>query len=57
MFLGADLDGIDDTPRGLEGAQDLGKIYEALLRRNHPEDLVRDIFWNNLVEILERATA
>ena len=57
MFLGADLDGIDDKPRGLEGAQDLGKIYEALLRRNHPEDLVRDIFWNNLVEILERATA
>ena len=57
VFLGADLDGIDDTPRGLEGAQDLGKIYEALLRRNHPEDLVRDIFWNNLVEILERATA
>ena len=36
VFLGADLDGIDDTPRGLEGAQDLGKIYEALLRRNHP---------------------
>ena len=57
VFIGADLDGIDDTPRGLEGAQDLGKIYEALLRRNHPEDLVRDIFWNNLVEILERATA
>lgn len=57
VFLGADLDGIDDTPRGLEGAQDLGKIYEALLRRNHPEDLVRDIFWNNLMEILERATA
>ena len=55
VFLGADLDGIDDTPRGLEGAQDLGKIYEALLRRNHPESLVRDIFWNNLADILERA--
>ena len=55
VFLGTDLDGIDDTPHGLEGAQDLGKIYEALLRRNHPESLVRDIFWNNLADILERA--
>lgn len=55
VFLGADLDGIDDTPHGLEGAQDLGKIYEALLRRNHSESLVRDIFWNNLADILERA--
>lgn len=56
VFMGADLDGIDDMPRGIAGVQDLGRIYEALLRRNHPESLVRDIFYNNLMDILERAT-
>lgn len=55
VFVGADLDGISETPAGINGVQDMGKIYEALLRRNHPEQLVRDIFYNNLVDILERA--
>ena len=56
VFIGADLDGIDDTPRGIAGVQDVGRIYEALLRRNHPESLVRGIFYNNLMDILERST-
>ena len=56
MFIGADLDGIDDTPQGIAGVQDVGRIYEALLQRNYPESLVRDIFYNNLMDILERAT-
>lgn len=56
VFIGADLDGIDDTPPGLSGVEDVCKIYEALLRRNHSEGLVRDIFYNNLMDILERAT-
>ena len=56
VFIGADLDGIDDTPRGIAGVQDVGSIYEALLRRNHPESLVRGIFYNNLMDILERST-
>ncbi len=56
VFIGADLDGIDDCPDGIDGAGGVYKIYEALLRRNYPETLVRNIFWDNLVEILERAT-
>lgn len=56
VFIGADLDGIDDTPQGIAGVQDVGRIYEALLQRNYPESLVRDIFYNNLMDILERAT-
>lgn len=55
VFLGTDFDGIDETPRGLSGVQDMPKLYEALLRRNYPEGLVRDIFYNNLLDILERA--
>ena len=54
VFLGTDFDGIDATPRSLTGVQDMGALYEALLRRNYPEELVRDIFYDNLMEILER---
>ncbi len=55
LFMGADLDGIDAAPRGIEGVQDMGKIYEALLRQNYSESLVRNIFYYNLMNILERA--
>ena len=51
-----DLDGMDDLPEGITGVESVEKIYEALLRRGHSEDLVRDIFYNNLIDILERAT-
>lgn len=55
VFLGTDFDGIDDTPRGISGVEDMGTLYNALLRRNYPESLVRDIFFNNLFCILERS--
>lgn len=54
VFLGCDFDGIDDTPNGINGVEDLGKLYNALLSRNYPEALVRDIFFNNLYEIIRR---
>lgn len=55
LFMGADLDGIDDLPKGISGVRDMDKIYEAMLRRNYSESLVKDIFYNNLLCILERA--
>ena len=54
LFLGCDLDGIDEMPKGIHGVEDLGKIYEVLLRHNYPESLVRDIFINNIMNIMER---
>lgn len=54
VFLGCDLDGIDLCPRGINGVEDVGLIYEALLRRNYSESLVKDIFWNNLYGIMEK---
>ena len=54
VFLGGDLDGIDDTPADIAGVEHMGEIYEALLRRGLSESLVRDIFYNNLMDILER---
>lgn len=55
VFLGCDLDGIEDMPRGICGVQDLGKIYEMLLRHNYPEQLVQDIFRNNILKVMEKA--
>lgn len=52
VFIGADFDGIDSVPEGISGAQDMGRLYEALLRRNYSEKLVRAIFYDNLLEIL-----
>ena len=54
VCLGTDFDGIPGTPRGLSGVQDMSALYELLLRRNHPESLVRDIFYNNLLRYLDR---
>jgi membrane dipeptidase len=44
VFLGTDFDGIEETPKGISGVSDMPELYEALLRRNYPEGLVRDIF-------------
>ena len=54
VFLGADFDGIDSTPKGLSGVQDMVMLYNALLRRNYSEALVRAIFYDNFMHILER---
>ena len=54
VFLGCDLDGTDEMPKGIHGVEDLGKIYEVLLRHNYPESLVRDVFINNIMNIMER---
>ena len=54
VFLGCDLDGIDEMPKGIHGVEDLGKIYEVLLRHNYPESLARDIFFNNIMNIMEK---
>lgn len=55
LCLGGDLDGISNLPKGIRGIEDYGEIYNAMLRRNYPEALVRDIFYNNLLNVLEAA--
>jgi membrane dipeptidase len=54
VCLGGDWDGVDDElPAGITGIQDAGKIYEAMLRRNWSEELVRGIFCRNIMRVLE----
>lgn len=55
LCLGGDWDGVDYLPSGLTGIESCGEIYEAMLRRNWKEDLVRAIFYKNLLDYMERA--
>ncbi len=55
LCLGGDLDGIDELPEGMTGVESWQAVYEAMLRRNWSEELVRDIFYNNWLGIMERA--
>lgn len=55
VCIGGDLDGIEDLPDGITGIQDMEKVYDALLSRNHSESLVHDIFYNNFLEVLSAA--
>lgn len=54
VSLGCDLDGCDRLPRGFRGIEDMEKLYNALLRRNYSEELARDIFYNNLMRVVEK---
>ena len=50
--LGGDWDGCDSLAGGMNGIEDLPKLYEALLRRNHSEALLEKLFWGNLLRVL-----
>ncbi len=54
ISLGGDLDGCSPLAAGITGVQDYDKLYEALLRRNHSEALVRDLFFNNLMRVVSK---
>ena len=55
LGLGSDFDGIFAPPVGMNGVEDMDKLFEAMLRKGWSEELVRDIFYNNLLGFLERA--
>ena len=53
ICLGGDLDGCDSLADGMKGVQDVPLLWEALSRRGCPEALLVDIFYNNLLRVLE----
>ena len=55
LCLGGDLDGIESMPEGMSGVENMPELYEALLAMGLKEELVQDIFWNNLMDYMERA--
>ena len=50
--FGGDWDGCDQLPINIRGVEDLDKVYEKMLRRNYSDELIRDIFYDNLQRTL-----
>ncbi|MBO5891422.1 MAG: membrane dipeptidase [Oscillospiraceae bacterium] len=53
IALGGDLDGCDTLPDGFAGVQDYPKLAGRLLERGVDETLVRRIFWENALGVME----
>lgn len=52
VCMGGDLDGCEVLAGGLQGLQDIYKIYDALCVRGYGKELLDDIFFNNLRRLL-----
>ena len=52
LCIGGDLDGCEALAAGMQGVQDVPKLYAALRERGYGEALLEDIFWNNLRRII-----
>ena len=55
IALGGDMDGCDPLPSGMTGVQDYPKLAARLLERGLTESMIRDIFWNNAIGVMENA--
>lgn len=54
IALGGDLDGCDTLCQGIAGIQDYPVIAQRLVDRGVTEETVRDIFWNNAMEVFKK---
>lgn len=52
IAIGADFDGCDKLPEGIDGIDSVYRIAENLLKKNYTETLVYDIFYNNLLRVV-----
>lgn len=55
IALGADLDGCDELPVGFDGIQSYPAMAQRLLERGAGEEIVRNIYWNNAMGVMEHA--
>lgn len=51
IALGGDLDGCEQLSQGFEGVQSYPILADRLLERGLDEAMVRDIFWNNALNV------
>jgi membrane dipeptidase len=54
--LGADFDGIDSTPEGIDGVQDIHKVIERLAALNYPQKTIEDIAGGNFLRVVKSVT-
>jgi membrane dipeptidase len=52
--LGADFDGVECLPDGIEGIQDIGKILNELLKLNYLQEYVDKIAGENFLRVIEK---
>lgn len=56
VSLGSDMDGVTNLPAGFTGVQDYPNIAERLLQRGMSETSVRNVFWNNAIEVIKKCS-
>ena len=54
IALGGDLDGCDELPAGFDGVQSYPALSRYLLDRGVSEKVVRNIYWENALEVMEK---
>ncbi|WP_186564474.1 membrane dipeptidase [Lawsonibacter celer] len=52
VALGTDFDGCSLLPAGISGVQDLERLWERLLQRNYGRELLRALFFENLMRVV-----
>lgn len=55
ICLGGDLDGCDALPEGFTGIDSYQALAARLAERGMPGGMIQDIYWNNAIEVMERA--
>ena len=53
IALGGDLDGCDELPAGFDGVQSYPAMAQKLLERGLTEEMVRKIYWENALGVME----
>ena len=53
IALGADLDGCDVLPDGFDGVQSYPAMAQRLLERGVTEEMIRRIYWENALGVME----
>ena len=56
IALGGDLDGCDALARGFTGVESYPALAERLVQRGLSEDTVKNIFWSNAIEVMQRCS-
>lgn len=54
IALGADLDGCDELTDGFDGIQSYPTLADKMLERGISEQIIRNIFWNNALGVMEQ---
>ena len=54
IALGGDLDGCDELPAGFEGVQSYPALAQRLLHRGVDEQILRKIFWENALGVMDK---